>query len=285
MQADPHDPNKPIRPGSDLYYALLFIPGEKRDACNAVHALCTEISSVIDECIDAGIARRKLQWWRDEIHRTYADHPQHPATRALHAWLSRYNLPEEYLHELIDGSLMDLDQLDYAEFSELALYCHRVAGSTQLMVTEILGYDHHRTPRYASDLGIALKLMDLICNLQHAVQHGRNYLPRDEMREFNVDRQTLLRRDESAALRQLLASQANRARDFARRAINRLPDADRARQTPGLILAAIAESRLDEIESDGFQVLSRKTDLTPLRKLWIAWRTARSARRAGAPDV
>lgn len=285
MQADPYFRDKPIRPGSDLYYALLFTRREQRDACNAVYTLCTEINGVIDECSDAGIARLKLQWWRDEIHRTYADQPQHPVTRALHAWLSRYNIPEEYLRELIDGSLMDLDRVDYPEFSELALYCHRVSGSMQLMVTEILGYDHHQTPRYASDLGVALKLMDLICNLHHAVQYGRNYLPRDAMREFNVDRQTLLRRDESEALRQLLASQANRARDFVRRAISRLADADRARQSPGLILAAIAQSRLDEIEADGFQVLSRKTDLTPLRKLWIAWQTARTARRAGAPDV
>jgi phytoene synthase len=285
MQADPQVRNKSIWPGSDLYYALLFVPREQREACNAIHALCTEINGVVDQCSDAGIARLKLQWWRDEIHRTYAHQPQHPATRALHTWLSRYNIPEEYLHELIDGSLMDLDRHDYAEFSELALYCHRVSGSTQLMVTEILGYDHHRTPRYASDLGIALKLMDLICSLHHAVQHGRNYLPRDEMREFDVDRQSLLRRDESEALRQLLASQANRARHYVRRAISRLPDADRARQSPGLILAAIAQSRLDEIQADGFRVLSRKTDLTPIRKLWIAWRTARRARRAGAPDV
>lgn len=285
MRAATHCRNEPIRPGSDLYYALRFIPSERRDACSAVHLLCGQISGVIDTCNDSGVARLKLQWWRDEIHRTYTDQPQHPATRALHAWLTRYNLPEEYWHELIDGALMDLERLEYTEFSELALYCHRISGAPQRMVAEILGYNHHQTPRYASDVGIALKLIDLICNLGHALRQGRNYLPHDEMVEFGVDKPALLRGEESAALRQLLASQARRARYFARRAIQRLPRADRGRQTPGLVLTAIAQSRLDEIEADGFRVLSRRTELPPLRKLWIAWRTARRARRASAPDV
>jgi len=30
---------------------------------------------------------------------------------------------------------------------------------------------------------------------------------------------------------------------------------------------------LAEIERDGFRVLDRRTALTPLRKLWIAWKT------------
>ena len=40
-------------------------------------------------------------------------------------------------------------------------------------------------------------------------------------------------------------------------------------------MAAIYQALLDEIERDGFNVLDRRTSLTPLRKLWIAWKTAR----------
>jgi phytoene synthase len=38
-------------------------------------------------------------------------------------------------------------------------------------------------------------------------------------------------------------------------------------------MAAIYSALLDEIERDGFQVLRARTSLTPLRKLWIAWKT------------
>jgi phytoene synthase len=52
-----------------------------------------------------------------------------------------------------------------------------------------------------------------------------------------------------------------------------LPAADRRAQRPGLIMAAIYAALLAEIERDGFQVLTQRTSLTPLRKLWIAWKT------------
>ena len=38
-------------------------------------------------------------------------------------------------------------------------------------------------------------------------------------------------------------------------------------------MAAIYSALLDEIERDGYRVLDRRIALTPLRKLWIAWRT------------
>lgn len=46
-------------------------------------------------------------------------------------------------------------------------------------------------------------------------------------------------------------------------------------------MAAIYRTLLTEIERDGFRVLRHRVELTPLRKLWIAWRTIRreNARR------
>ena len=38
-------------------------------------------------------------------------------------------------------------------------------------------------------------------------------------------------------------------------------------------MAAIYRTLLEEIRSDGCHVLKQRTALTPLRKLWIAWKT------------
>jgi phytoene synthase len=40
-------------------------------------------------------------------------------------------------------------------------------------------------------------------------------------------------------------------------------------------MASIYRALLDEIERDGYRVLDRRIALTPLRKFWIAWKTAR----------
>ena len=67
--------------------------------------------------------------------------------------------------------------------------------------------------------------------------------------------------------------ETQRAKDYYAKAFAALPAADRKSQRAGLIMAAIYRTLLDEIERDGFKVLTQRTSLTPLRKLWIAWKT------------
>ena len=78
---------------------------------------------------------------------------------------------------------------------------------------------------------------------------------------------------ESDAFRELMRFQAGRAKEHYAQAMAALPPADRRAQRPGLIMAAIYRTLLEEIERDGFRVLKQRTSLTPLRKLFIAWKT------------
>ena len=84
---------------------------------------------------------------------------------------------------------------------------------------------------------------------------------------------SLLQAKETAAFRSLMEYEAERARGYYQKAMSALPSDDRRAQRPGLIMAAIYRTLLDEIQREGFQVLTRRTSLTPLRKFWIAWRT------------
>ena len=73
--------------------------------------------------------------------------------------------------------------------------------------------------------------------------------------------------------RRLMEFQIERAEDYYAQAMRQLPDIDRKAQRPGLVMAAIYRALLEEIKRDGSRVLNQRTSLTPLRKLWIAWRT------------
>ena len=73
-----------------------------------------------------------------------------------------------------------------------------------------------------------------------------------------------------------MAFQVDRAQQWYERALGQLPPADRKAQRAGLIMAAIYRTLLNEIERDGYRVLDRRIALTPLRKLWIAWKTSSS---------
>ena len=48
---------------------------------------------------------------------------------------------------------------------------------------------------------------------------------------------------------------------------------DRRAQRPGLMMAAIYRTVLAEVQADGYHVLTQRISLTPIRKLWLAWKT------------
>lgn len=279
MSPDQYCQQKAAASGSSFYYSFLFLPAAQRRAILALYAFCREVDDVVDECHDREIARRKLDWWREELSACFSGTATHPVTRSLQPALERYNLPEAYFQEIVDGMAMDLDQQRYESFNELALYCHRVAGVVGLLSAEIFGYRNRHTLKYAESLGTAFQLTNIIRDVREDAERGRIYLPLDELLEYQINPHDLLNGRYSDRLPQLLEKQAQRANDYYRQAFALLPDQDRYTQRGGLIMAAIYQALLEEIAADGYRVTQQRIHLTPLRKLWIAWTTARRERR------
>jgi phytoene synthase len=265
--------DKAAQSGSSFYYSFLFLPPEQRRAITALYAFCREVDDVVDECTDAGVARIKLAWWRNEVAQIYEGRPAHPVAIALSELKDKFKLSQERLQEIITGMEMDLDHDGYADFEALRLYCHRVASVVGLLSAEIFGYQDARTLDYASDLGLAFQLTNIIRDVGEDVRRNRVYLPRDEMQQYGVSASDVHAGRETGDFRRLIAFQIDRALGFYRSAYEKLPAIDRRPQRAGLIMAAIYRTLLREIEADGCRVLSRRTSLTPMRKLWIAWKT------------
>lgn len=279
MTPDEYCQDKAANSHSSFYYSFKFLPETKRRAITALYAFCREVDDVVDECKDESIARSKLNWWRNEIKNLYAHQPQHPVTQAIEPLLKEFNLAEEYFLEIIDGMEMDLDYSSYASFKDLSLYCYRAASVVGLLSAEIFGFNNRMTLKYAHDLGMAFQLTNILRDVREDAQRGRIYIPQDELAQFNVTPQDLNRPITSDAVKALFKHQADRAREFYHKAYNNLPEEDRFNQKTGLIMASIYSSILDEIELDDFNVLEHKIKLTPLRKLWLAWKASRKEKK------
>ncbi len=277
MTPDEYCQQKAVQSASSFYYSFLFLPPERRRAITALYAFCREVDDVVDEPLDPTVARAKLAWWREEIGATFAGTPQHPVARALASVVATYRLPQSHFQAVIDGMTMDLDHTRYLDFAALEGYCHRVAGVVGLMSAEIFGYANPATRQYARDLGVAFQLTNIVRDVGEDARRGRIYLPHDELARHGVTEADLLKGESSTAFRALVAHQVARARTWYERAIGELPAEDAVAQRPGLIMAAIYRALLDEITRDGYRVLEHRVALAPLRKLWIAWKTARRA--------
>ncbi len=277
MTPDEYCQHKAAQSGSSFYYAFRFLPPERRRAITALYAFCREVDDAVDEPSDASVARAKLDWWRNEVAQLFAGKPQHPVTRALAPAVASYGITRRGLEEIMDGMQMDLEQNRYLDFAALALYCHRVAGVVGVLAAGIFGYRNPQTLAYAEKLGLAFQLTNIIRDVGEDVRNGRIYIPMDELQRFGVTAADILNARHGPAFERLMQFQAERARRCHDEALAALPPEDRRAQRPGLVMAAIYRTLLDEIGRDGYRVLQQRTALTPVRKLWIAWRTWVSA--------
>jgi len=273
MTPDQYCQQQAAQSGSSFYYSFLFLPEARRRAITALYAYCREVDDVVDECSDASLARAKLAWWRSEVGNLYAGRPQHPVTQALAPHVEPFGIRQELLNDILDGMEMDLVAVRYPDFGTLAGYIHRVAGVVGLLAARIFGFSNERTLDYAERLGTAFQLTNIVRDVGEDARKGRIYIPADELARFGVPAADILALRQTDAFAALMRFQIDRAERAYGEALALLPAEDRRAQRPGLVMAAIYRALLEEIRRDGCRVLSQRIALTPIRKLWIAWRT------------
>ena len=258
--------------GSSFYYAFLFLPPPQRAAITAFYAFCREVDDVVDEVHDAGVAATKLAWWRAEVGRAWAGQASHPALLALMPHVARYGIEARHLLAVIEGCEMDLAQTRYLDVAQLRRYCHLVAGVVGEVSARIFGPYDAATEAYAHQMGQAFQLTNIIRDVGEDARRGRIYLPISELQRFDVKAHEILQGQYSERFSALMAEQATRAHALYDAALAALPAAQRRAQKPGLMMASIYRTLLREVQASGFQVLHQRIALTPLRKLWLAWK-------------
>lgn len=273
MSPDEYCQEKAAQSGSSFYYSFLFLPQENRRAITALYAFCREVDDVVDDCTDEAIARNKLNWWRQEVRAMLTQEPTHPVTKALLPHLSRYQLDGAHLLAVIDGMEMDLNQNRYLDFIALQKYCWQVAGVVGIMSASIFGIRNPQTKLFAEKLGLAFQMTNIIRDVGEDARKGRIYLPVNELQQFNVPASDILNARHSDQFVALMQFQYERTQKLYDEAFALLPSEDRRAQRTGLIMAAIYRALLVEIKDDHFQVLKQRISLTPIRKLWLAWKT------------
>lgn len=262
---------------TSFYYSFLVLPAEKRRAIVAVWDFCRAVDDEVDEPHGKTTS---VERWRRELQACYAaDSTADPATpqgRALRPFIRQFNLPRDAFEELIDGVEMDLTRARYATFADLHQYCLRVASAVGLVCVEIFGYRDPAARTYASELGVALQLTNILRDVPADLARGRLYIPVEDLDRFGVHESDLRAASEArgkgvgAPVRDLLAHQAARARRYYERARAALPREDAHRLVAAEIMSGIYRGILDRIEASGYDVFTRPIRVPRPARAWIA---------------
>jgi phytoene synthase len=270
------------RSRSNFYYAFLLLPRERREAIDAIYALSRAIDDAVDEAPSAEEGRRQLESWREEVALVATGSPRHPIAVAVARARARFPIPIEAIEALLEGARMDLEKDRYATFPELRLYCERVASAIGRMCIEVFGYRSSTARQYATDLGIALQLTNILRDLGSDARRGRVYLPEEDLERFGVARADVMSGRRSGAMMALLAFEAGRAKEFYRSAQGALDPRDRRSLLAAEVMRRIYRSLLAAIERSRFDVFDRRVRLSRTRRallaLSVASRTALTAR-------
>ena len=276
MTPDDYCQEKAAKSGSSFYYAFRFLPEDRRRAITAFYAFCREVDNIVDEVSDPVVAHTKLGYWRREVDALYLGTAQHPVMQALKPHIKPMLLPQSAFQTVIDGMQQDLEKTRYLNFAELSAYCYKAAGVVGEVSARIFGMsvpDNPKTLEYARALGEALQLTNIIRDVGEDARRGRIYLPQDELDRLGVSTGSLLRGVADPKFSELMKFQYSRAVETYDRALAALPTEDKRSQRTGLAMGAIYRALLEEIRRDGYRVLEHRVALTPIRKLWLAWKT------------
>ncbi len=261
-------PNPATPLGSSTYYSLRFSPPGLRDDLAILAAWRHQVRAIPVEVSDPGVARLKLQWWREELDKLPAGQPSHPLSQALQGVVYRYQLPlppffqiasqveEEILrHPLPDSAaLIRACDADLGALFELMAGCHGLADPERIAS--------------ARATGAFCALVYRIRDSGWLARQGRAPIPMDLLGPHGLTPDALRQVPHRARLPEWLPELARQAQALSTRTsdhLSALPPFARVR-------ARILASLLREIEALSYQVVDQRLSLTPLRKLWIAWR-------------
>jgi len=143
-----------------------------------------------------------------------------------------------------------------------------------LTIIHIFGFNDPRALELAERCGVAFQLTNILRDVREDAEHGRVYLPAEDLERFGVDPKELAGAVISPALRNLLAFEAERARAYYREAEPLTNLIDRRSRASLKALIGIYARLLERIANSGYEVLRERVRVPAWEKIWILARCA-----------
>jgi phytoene synthase len=166
--------------GTSFYWAMRFLPKQKRNAMFAIYAFCRTVDDIADGVDPLNEKLLQLKKWHHKINKLYNNNPTDLITHALAQPIKNYNLNKQDFIAIIDGMETDsVTQLRIHNKAALMVYCDQVACSVGRLSNNIFGIEPILGEKIAKYLGEALQLTNILRDIREDADRDRLYLPRD----------------------------------------------------------------------------------------------------------
>ena len=268
------NPNAARASGSSFYTAMRILPQAQRDAMFAIYSFCRQVDDIADAHGPRDQRLADLAAWRADIEALY-NGTVTAHTRDLARPVQDYGLEQADFLAVIDGMEMDvIADVRAPTWSELDLYCDRVASAVGRLSVKIFGLETKSGRGLAHHLGRALQLTNILRDLDEDAAAGRLYLPQEALAEAGIyvaDPSVVLA---SPSLGRACAQLVKAARGHFDSANAIMSSAPRRAVRAPRIMGAVYRLILERTASRGFVPPRQPVKLGRPRLAWIIMRYA-----------
>jgi len=254
-------------PGSSLHYATLWAGTRERSAIIAIHALRHSLVAIFETIADSHVRAMKLNWWSGEILNARDGQPHHPVSVAIARHCTEGIWRRAEVLTMFAAVAHASTEDGFASETARDEFCRHVGGGTARLCMAATGND---APREIGALGAALERA-LLAGTPSA-RSGMQRIP------TSTSESTLgLEHGDPGAGPDPMIEERARARRALTDAVR---DTARRAEPAVLVYRTLARLRLAALAAALRKPAGRApaaASISPLRKLWIAWRAAREA--------
>ena len=259
------------RARSNLAFAFLCVPRERRADLNTFYAFCRVVDDIADDTTrPAGEKQAALQAWKDALGRT--DNPAGSLESKVVAMRERNSIDPELMLEILRGCESDLAPQRFATWDDLQDYSYRVASAVGLALLSLLGASEEARD-YAINLGHSLQLANILRDVGEDLSNGvRIYLPLADLQRFQYTERDLIGRVHDGRFLALMNFEAERAERLFQKTRSLLPPADHKALRAAEVMREIYHALLRRMRADQFRVFDRRYRISTFRKFSILLR-------------
>lgn len=270
----------------NFYYGMKLTPGDKRFAMYAIYAwmrLADDLADAAGPENDDAARSKSLDAFRATTMAAIDSNgggqlPEHELWPAFIDTVKRYDIPRQYLSDMIEGQMMDMRVKRYATFDQLYDYCYKVASVVGLTCIEVWGYDGgDETRRMAEHRGIAFQLTNILRDVREDAGRDRVYLPAEDFDVFELTPSMFLFGVQNDAMAGI-GKTVERAAEYFRGSAELDKRVHRGGKACLWAMTGIYRGIFEKIQHDPASVLrDQRVRLSSMRKGWIALRAKAKA--------
>lgn len=255
------------------YFSTRLFPAEVRPRVHALYAFMRYADEIVDSPHDLPLDAQLsvLEGFEDETMAAVSgEEVPNPVLRAYADTVRTCGIDPGTIAAFFESMKMDTRVFRYPTYEDLEVYTYGSAAVVGLMMCRVVGVADGKADPHAEALGVAMQVSNFLRDVGEDWRRGRVYLPLEDLARFEYTERDLASGVVDERFASLMRFEIDRARKLYGIADEGIAYIPRGRRFPVVVARELYAAILDRIEAQGYDVFSRRAQVSRPAKVVVA---------------